>query len=375
MHILHTFANNPSVPYLTWFTKRAVQEGYPKYSFLLMTKERPAMIDEMAGRGFPVEWIRYDDRHRKRGMLRALPWLWRRMRRIKPDVVHCNMFDDTVPGLVAARLAGVPVRVMSRQDTGYHWLYARKWMAADRWNARMATDIITISQEAKEFLVHTEGTPEKKLHLVHNGIPPEVFTHQTSEAKDRLRARFGTAGRFPVIGTVARFIPWKGYEQIVQAASHVVKRHPKALFLFCGQGEQQEAIKQQVAAAGLEDHIKFTGWVERTDIPSLYGILDIYLHAATMEPFGLIYPEAMMNGVPVVSTPTGAARDAIKDGYNGILADCNNESLANGVERMLGLDLATVGEAGRETALRMYSFDVMWNGTMEVYRQAMERIK
>jgi len=370
---LHTFANESAVPYLTWFSNRAVQEGNLRYSFLLMTKDRPAMVEEMAQRGFPVKWIRYDHRQRKRGMLKALPWLWWHIQRMKPDIVHCNLFDDIVPGLLAAWLAKVPVRMMSRQDTGYHWLHARKWMAADRWNARMATDIITISEEAREFLINIEGTPANKLHLVHNGIPPEVFTRQSPEAIARLKKRFSTAGRFPVIGTVARFIPWKGYEHIVQAATHIVRRQPRALFVYCGQGSQLDDIKQQVADAKREGNIVFTGWVDRADMPSLYGLLDIYLHAAIMEPFGLVYPEAMMNAVPVVSTPTGAARDAIIDGTNGILAERNGESLAHGVERLLAMDLKAVGLAGRETAMRMYSFDVMWNGTMEVYRQALSK--
>ena len=110
------------------------------------------------------------------------------------------------------------------------------------------------------------------------------------------------------------------------------------------------------------------------DIPSFFGVMDIYLHAAIMEPFGLVYPEAMMNGVPVVSTRTGAARDAIEDGHNGIFAkERNAEGLADGIERMLESDMKAMGEAGRQTALHMYHFDRMWTGTMEVYRQALAR--
>ncbi len=372
-HVLHTFSSNSSVPYLTWFTDRAQREGAPHYSFLLMTRERPAMIDEMAARGFPVKWLRYDDRRRKSGMLRALPWFLGHMRKLKPDIVHCNLFDDSVPGLLAAKMAGVRARVITRQDTGYHWMHTPKWMAFDRMNARVATDIISISQEAREFLIEKEGAPKEKIRLVHNGIPPEVFTRQKPETIARLAERFGTKGRFPVVGTIARFIPWKGYEQITDAASLVVKEHPKALFLFCGRGDQQEAIRQRVASLGLQDHVVFTDWVERGDIPSLYGLMDVYLHAAVLEPFGLVYAEAMMNGVPVVSTPTGAARDAIRDGVNGILAERDGQALAQGVAKLLSLDHKAIGEAGRKTALGMYSFDVMWNGTMGVYEQALSR--
>ncbi|MBK9421156.1 MAG: glycosyltransferase [Flavobacteriales bacterium] len=76
-------------------------------------------------------------------------------------------------------------------------------------------------------------------------------------------------------------------------------------------GAQEIAIRQRVEEAGLTAYVVFTGWVDRADMPSFYGLLDLYLHAAALEPFGLVYAETMMNGVPVVSTRTGAALDAI----------------------------------------------------------------
>lgn len=374
MHVLHTFANNSSVPYLSWFAERAHREGTIRYSFLILYPERPAMMEEMESFGFPCYWIKYDDKHRKTGMLRVLPQMWRQIRKIRPDVVHCNLFDDSVPGLLAAWLAGIRVRVVSKQETGYHMMHTPKWMIFDRLITWLATDVIAISGESRQFLMEREKTPLHKLHLVYNGIPADHFTLQVPAVKDALRRRFGIIGRFPVIGTVARFISWKGYAHIVEAASRVVRLQPKAVFLFCGMGGEQEQIKRQVKAAGLMEHVVFVGWMDRKDMASFYGLLDIYMHASILEPFGLVYPEAMMNGVPVVSTRTGAALDAIEDGRNGILVDePGGEALAAGVERLLGMDLREVGEAGRRTALCMFPFEVMWKGTTEVYANALKR--
>lgn len=372
MHVLHTFANNDQVPYLSWFAERARERGGIRYTFLIMYPKRPAMLDEMQALGFTCEWIPYDDRHRKRGMLMALPRLWSRMVHHRPDIVHCHLFDDALPGLLAAWLAGVKIRVTTKQDTGFHWSYARKWVFFDRLVTRLATQVIAISGECRRFLIDIERAPASKITLVHNGIPPERFVERDATTMARFRKRFGLEGRRPVIGTVARFIAWKGHRHIIDAARVVVQRHPAAVFLFCGSGPLENEIRQAITEAGLQDHIRLTGWIDRSEMASFYGILDIYLHAAVLEPFGLVYPEAMMNGIPVVSTPTGAALDAIETDVNGILVpDASPGALAQGIERLLALDIKAIGQAGRETALRMYPFDVMWQGTMDLYAKAL----
>lgn len=372
IHVLHTFANNSEVPYLTWFAERAAIEGNVRYTFVILTPERPRMTDAMKSLGFDVVHIPYNDRHRKRGMLRALPLLWSHIERAQPDIVHCNLFDDSLPGLIAARLAGIKARVLTRQDTGFHWMHAPRWVALDRWNNRMATRIIAISGENRSFILEQEGAPAEKVDLVHNGIPPERFTRQDPTTMALLRSRFGVEPHHLVLGTVARFIAWKGHRHIVGAAKQIVQQVPHARFLLCGQGAYQQEIRAMVQEEGLNDHVVFTDRIEPHDMASFYGIMDAYLHAAVLEPFGLVYAEAMMNGVPVVSTRTGAALDAITDGVNGILVpEACAEAMADGVKRLLTSDRKAIGEAGRRTALHMYHFDVMWNGTMEVYRKAL----
>lgn len=372
MHVLHTFANNTTVPYLSWFTERAVREGSPHYSFIILYPERPRMIDEMRAKGFKAIWVRYDDRKRKRDMLRAVPILWWHMLRLRPDIVHCNLFDDSLPGLIAARLAGIRRRVITRQDTGFHWLHAPRWVALDRWNNRQATRIIAISEENRRFIVEREGAPAAKTTLVHNGIPAEIFTRQDDATIARLRERFGIPPGHIVIGNVARYVEWKGHRHVIAAAARIAADHANVRFLFCGNGALRPEMEQLARQLGVLDRIVFIDRIEPADMPSFYRLLDIYIHGATLEPFGLVYAEAMMNGVPVVSTRTGAALDAITDGRNGILVpEASGASLAHGVERLLNMDRRAIGEEGRSTALRMFAFDRMWQGTKDLYRDLM----
>src|SRR5690606_1697231 len=155
---------------------RAVREGSVRYSFLFMHTEEPRMIAEMAGHGFAARWIRYDEKKRKRGLLKALPWLWCHMLRARPDVVHCNMFDEAVAGLLDVWLCGVTVRGATKPTPGYHWYYARKWWWVVRLASRLSSEMIASDTESKQYLLEKEHEPARKIRLVHNGIPPERFT-------------------------------------------------------------------------------------------------------------------------------------------------------------------------------------------------------
>lgn len=370
LHVLHIFATSGSVPYLTWFAQQAKRDGDVRLSFLVMYHERPAMMDEMPALGFDCHWIRYDPRQRKRGLLKALPWLWWHMMRARPDVVHGHLFDDTLPGMIAAWAANIRLRIYTRQDSGYHWNYSPQWVFLDRLVARFAHKAVACSGDVRTHMTEKERIDPRKIALVHHGIPPGRYTRQDPATMARLRARFGLEGQGPVFGTLARFIAWKGYTHIVDAARILVQRHPRARFLFCGTGPQEAEVRQQVKELGLEENIVFTGWVERDDVPSLFGIMDGYLHAADHEPFGFVYAEAMMAGVPVVSTPTGAALDAIEDGVSGILVrQRSGEALAEGVERLLSADGPRMGKAGQVIAVRMFDFDVMYRGYNDLYHE------
>ncbi|HEU4719601.1 MAG TPA: glycosyltransferase family 4 protein [Bacteroidia bacterium] len=374
LHIVHVMANNSSVPYFNWFAEKAQEEPNVQVSFVALCAERPQMIEDMDRRGSKAYWIPFRNTSRGRSMLAAVPKLVRLFRELKPDVVHAHLFDDAVPALAAARIAGVKVRVITKGDTGFHWYFAPKGIKFDRLNNRNANLIFALSQESRDFILEKEKADPRKVKIVHHGIPVAQVTHQAAEARDRLRARFGIREGDIVIGNVSRFIEWKGHRHIIAAAEMLVKENPRLRFLFAGTGDLQQEMMALVRKKNLAGNIQLTGWIERSDMPSFYGIMDIYLHAAAMEPFGFVIAEAMMNAVPVVSTSTGAARDAIESGKNGYLVSAQNaEALAEGIRYLLSVDRKKTGEAGRQTALQLFSLDRMWQDHLRLYREALNQ--
>ncbi|MBS1546359.1 MAG: glycosyltransferase family 4 protein [Bacteroidetes bacterium] len=372
VHVLHTFANNDGVPYITWFMKRAAQEHNVRYSFLLLCAQKPKMLEEIRSYGFQGKWIYFDPARRKRGMMAALPRMWWQMMRWRPDIVHGHLFDDTLPAMVAARLAGIKARFITRQDSGFHLFYAPKWVFLDRLATKLATRVVAVSGDTRQLMVQHEKAPPAKIGIVHHGIDPAPYLADHTAEAAALKQRFGLGDAYPLVGTVARLIEWKGHRHIIEAARLLVKDHPRIHFIFCGTGDQEGTLRQLVEEAGLQKHITFTGWMDRNSIPALYSILDIYLHAADHEPFGFVLAEAMMSGTPVVSTRTGGVADVAEDGRSVIFAEeRSGRALAHAVQRALDAGPHAIGREGRKLALLSFTFDRMWDGYMVEYSKAL----
>lgn len=375
LHIVWVLANNTNAPYFTWFAERAARETNVRFSFVALYPELPAMVSEMQALGCHAYWVPFDQVKRGRSMLKALPRLVKLFRKIKPDVVHAHLFDDALPSLAAARIAGVKTRVITKGDAAFHWFFAPKGIKYDRLNNRNATHILALSGESRDFIIEKENADPKKLVVIHHGVP-EKLTVQSEEAKKRLRERFQLNENHLVIGTVSRLIEWKGYRHIIGATALLIKEYPQLRFLFAGSGDQKTELEELVRKNNLEKIIQFTGWIERSDIPSLYGIMDIYLHAAAFEPFGFVIAEAMLNGTPVVATDSGAAGDAIESGKNGFLVkEQSAEALAEGIRFMLENDRKKIGEAGKGKAEDLFSFERMWKTHIDLYEKSVRKRK
>lgn len=370
-HVTWMLSNCSTAPYFNWFARNSADNANIKFSFINLHAERPDMIEDVGQFGCECVWVPFDFDKRKRNMLAAVPKIVKALNKLKPDIVHTHLFDDSLPGLIAAKIAGIKVRMITKGDTGFHHFYFPQWKRFDRLNNRNATNIIAISEQCKDFIIDCERGDRKKISLIHHGIPLEETTLQNEELKKKWVNEFQLEGK-TVIGTVARFIKWKGHHLIIEAAKTVVESYPNVIFLFVGNGDEKANMDKQIAKLGLSMHFRFIEWVNPEDIPSVYGLMDIYLHAASYEPFGFVIAEALANGVPVVSTHTGSARDSIVNGVNGYLVDEGDvEALAKAITLALGVNRSELSGNARNSAKELFDFETMWQKHINLYQQSL----
>ncbi len=299
------------------------------------------------------------------GILRAAAAL----RRFGPEVAHCHSAHAHALGIPAARLARVPVAVVSRR---VDFTVARNPFS--RLKYRLPVDrYLCISRGVMEVMA-AAGVPASRLALVPSGVElPATGAGPARAPAADLRALLGVAPVAPVVGTVAALAPHKDHATLLRAAAKVIARRPDVHFAWVGEGECRVALERQRADLGLETNVHLVGF--RADAVGLLAQFTVFALSSYLEGLCTSLLDAQSLGVPIVATAVGGVPDVVEDRATGRLVPGRDpEALARAL-----LDALDRPEEGREWAgrardsVRRFSVDRMVERTLEEYGLALRQ--
>jgi glycosyltransferase involved in cell wall biosynthesis len=124
---------------------------------------------------------------------------------------------------------------------------------------------------------------------------------------------------------------------LLSAFSKLVRDCPSLWVVVAGTGEEGDKLRQQARAAGLEEKVKFVGFINQSGLPALYAMSDVFALPAEDEPWGLVINEVMAAGLPViVSNGVGAAADLVQGQGTGIIYSMGDvAALADAIARLV----------------------------------------
>jgi len=152
--------------------------------------------------------------------------------------------------------------------------------------------------------------------VVYNGVDFGRFT-TLQRNNVGLSEDLGIDGMGPVIGMVASLTKLKDQETLIRATPAVISRFPKACFLFVGDGPRRRYLEELGSSLGVDRNLRFVGY--RSDVDSIYGLMDGCVLTTHLEGISNALLEAMISGVPVVATRGGGTDELIRDGETGLL--------------------------------------------------------
>ncbi len=308
---------------------------------------------ESARRGLPVDTvpIRFD----------GAPWticrLFGVLRRRRAAAVVCLTLKDLKAAGVAARLAGVPVVLQSRESDFelrgrpyYRWYYNR-----------VATGVVVNSESTRRStLASAPWLDPARVHLLYKGIDPARFS---PAATDSDRPAGGDMNP-PTIGFAGQLTSRKGLPELMRAWEIIESRDrsPAPRLRIAGEGPLAAELIRWRKSLRRPDLVDIPGFV--ADMPDFYRGLDVFAAPSWTEGFGLAVAEAAASGVPVVAGDASSLPEIVSDRETGLLTPPGDpERLAAAIESLLDdpAAAAAMGAAGRRRVLTGFSRDAMFD--------------
>lgn len=234
-----------------------------------------------------------------------------------------------------------------------------------------AWSVIVNSQHMHAELTGLFNMPEDKIVVIANGCDPETFDFDF-DAK-ATRAQYASPDE-KIILFVGRMVPEKGVQVLVDAAPQILSRHPNARFMLVGSGYFLDDLKRKVEYLGLQDKVRFLGYVSDPDLRRLYRVSDVVAIPSLYEPFGIVALEGMAAKVPVVVADTGGLIDFVEHQVTGLTTYTGDAgSLAWGINEALSntqLKERMVNDA-YDKVCNIYNWKVIAKRTLQVYEKVL----
>ncbi len=227
--------------------------------------------------------------------------------------------------------------------------------------------VLPMSHQIRQSLEKGGVLPER-LKVLHSGI--DLSAVPDREDGRTIRRRFGIPAEALVLGTVANLFARKGYDVMLRALPEVVATFPQVHYLIVGTGDAdyEMRLRTMVRDLELENRVHFAGFQESV-YPCL-AAMDLYVHPALMEGFGIAVLEAMAMRKPVVATTAGGLPEVAQDGETGILVPPGDpDALAKAVSSLLpdSARCRQLGEAGRARVAAHFTVKIMLDRLIAAY--------
>lgn len=234
-------------------------------------------------------------------------------RRERYALIHADLPVAGVLGRAVGRWMRVPVAYTEHNlQERYHPLTR----ALNRATLPWADQVWAVSAEAAASLRRACGPRTPRLAVLPNGVPVEQVRAEAAGAA-ALRAELRIDPAHRVVGTLAVFRAQKRLADWVEAAGAVARRRADVTFVLVGDGPEMPAVRAAVAAQGLQERVRLTGF--RADGRRYLGVMDLFLLTSEFEGMPVALLEAMALGTAVVATAVGGVGEVVEDGRNGRL--------------------------------------------------------
>ena len=294
--------------------------------------------------------------------VRLLFKLKKLLSQIHPDVVHCQGSEANFHGLIAAKLAGVPVRIGEEIGFPNHHSY---WRQIFRVVYKNATKVIAISKAVKDKVVELGEVHEEKVVVIYNPVSLGTRRKKNDKKQDlsyhdsHVNRDYHPKEKPFVFVTTGRLVPVKNLDRLINAFAELCHAFPnKTIELWIvGDGSSRQLLEDQGKSLGLIGKVRFWGF--QSNVQPFLEESDAFVLSSLSEGSSVSLAEAMMIGLPSIVTKIGGAKEILGECKSGLLVDPFDEnSILEGLKEIINLTKQQKEEMSKNAIKEVERFNV-----------------
>jgi 1,2-diacylglycerol 3-alpha-glucosyltransferase len=225
--------------------------------------------------------------------------------------------------------------------------------------------IIAPAQYVKDELI-SFGV-KKPITVIPNGVNINKFKPVKN---NELREKLGLSEDDQLVLCVARLAKEKSLDFLIKTFAKYVKDNPNAYFVIAGDGPERANLQKLIDSLGISNKVILLGMIPYNEIPKIYNGADIFIFASQTETEGMIVPEAMASGLPVLAVRDRVFEQFIESGSDGFLVEKNEEVFNAHLDKLLRDDnlRLQMGKNARAKA-EQFSLDEVAKKFENLYKQ------
>lgn len=230
--------------------------------------------------------------------------------------------------------------------------------------------VIALANGEREYLLHRFKLPPDRVVLIPNGIEIGEFAFNKGVANKFVEKYHLKDDSFKVL-YVGRFVPQKNPDKLISAVKRLRGKNVEAILI--GEDSQNYIAKLKESS---DERIHILAKLRFEEIVAAYHISDLFTLPSSFEGLPTVLLEAMLCGLPVLTTPVGGIPDVVTEGTNGLFLDLpvRAEDVADKISRFINMgdsDLRRMGKANVRKVKKEYNWKGVVDRILEVYDQVL----
>lgn len=296
--------------------------------------------------------------------LRGTVNLFRIISGLAPAIVHLHTYKACIVGAIAAKFAAAPRIIMCPHGNIFENPSVIPGIPRARWKMALlraatnscvplATRVVSISLQDRKSQISSRVSCMCHNVVIQNGIACPVPVSRSGSAMF-------------TVGVMGRLSREKGIDIALRGFQKFAWSRADARMLICGEGEELPVLKRLASELGIDARVSFAGILLPNEF---YSKVDVLLHTPSFEALGMVVPEALMYGVPVVATGVGGILDSTENGRLAFLVRPDADEISAALARVAagGPEVEEKIRLGKIQAMREYSISRMIESYRKLY--------